>query len=74
MRGNVDDDSKLKLDAAKASMSWIGKDGKKVGTTIFGNKVQVNQTLEDPKKTEHILASLKDISLITNGHKIQEET
>ena len=66
-------DPKLALDAAKATMAWLGK-GSKARTTIFAQNAQVNQLAEDPEKSKHILTSLKEsIGLLTQGQKIEEE-
>lgn len=71
MRDQQDEDPKLALDAAKATMQWMGK-GTKARTTIFAQNAQVNQLTEDPEKSKHILTSLRDsISLLTNGQQIE---
>jgi len=70
MREAQDDEPKLALEAAKATMSWLGK-GVKSKTTIFAQNAQVNQLTEDPDKSKHILDSLRQsIGLITTGNQI----
>lgn len=61
------DSAKLKLEAAKASMQWLGKDGKKANTTIFSTNAQVNQIANNPKHSSHILKAIEDIAMITDG-------
>jgi len=72
MATQADTDPKLALDAAKATMSWLGR-GAKARTTVFANNAQINN-LPDPDSSKHILDSLRDsIGLITEGTKIEEE-
>jgi len=71
-RAMDDPDIKIALDGANKAMAWLGK-GKKASTTIFANNAQVNQIENDPKQKEHILASLRDISRLTEGTKIDHK-